>query len=91
MALAATAFIVVHYNLRMFFGSVDYLGVSVHRGYLEWAIWNALRIVLVACEVFFCIRAYRSLLVLHSSHPLALAHGGPQEASELLQDEKYPH
>lgn len=67
MALSATAFIVIHYNLRMFFGSVDYLGASVHRRYLEWAIWNAVRIVFVACEVLFCIRAYRLVLALEGT------------------------
>ena len=63
-----TAFIVIRYNLRMFFGPVDSLGALVHRRYLEWAICNAIRISLVGCEVFFCIRAYRSLLLLNSSH-----------------------
>lgn len=90
MALCATAFIVIHYNLRMFFGSVDYLGASVHRRYMEWAIWNAIRIVFVAFEVVFCIRAYRSLVLLHASHRPARVHGRAQQTSERLQDDEYP-
>lgn len=58
-ALALTAFIVIHYNLRMFFGPVDHLGSAVHRLYLEWALFNALRIVMVGAECFFALQAYR--------------------------------
>lgn len=90
MAMSATAFIVIHYNLRMFFGSVDSLGASVHRRYLEWAIWNAIRIVLVGCEVFFAIRAYRFLLITHSIHSQALANKEHQQKSEPVQTEENP-
>lgn len=61
-ALLLTAFIVIHYNVRMFFGSVDHLGSAVHRLYFEWAAFNAVRIVLVGCECAFAFKAYRLLL-----------------------------
>ena len=62
-AVALTIFIVVGYNMRMFFGPVARLGSAVHRLYLEWALLNALRIVLVGVECFLAIRAYRWLLI----------------------------
>ena len=67
IALLLTSFIVLHYNLKMFFGPVDHLGASVHRLYFEWAVWNGVRIVFVLLEVFFCIRAYREIVQRKSS------------------------
>ena len=66
IALLLTAFIVLHFNLKMFFGPVDHLGASVQRLYFEWAVWNGVRIVFILLEVFFCIRAYREIVQLKS-------------------------
>lgn len=62
-AVALTVFIVTQYNLKMFFGTVDHLGAMVHQRYLEWALLNAVRVFLVATEVYFAWQAYRTLLM----------------------------
>ncbi|HEY9627234.1 MAG TPA: hypothetical protein V6C84_08025 [Coleofasciculaceae cyanobacterium] len=72
MATVLTGYIVTQYNLKMFFGNVDHLQAKIHLLYLEWAILNGFRILLVGTTIFFLYQAYRMLLIQSSSsinHP----------------------
>lgn len=61
-AIALTAYIVTQYNLKLFFGNVDHFGERIHRLYLEWAILNGVRIILVGGTSISLFQAYRALL-----------------------------
>ena len=62
LATALTVFIVTEYNMKMFFGDVTRFGEHVHQLYLEWAILNGLRIILIGAAIFFLFGTYRNSL-----------------------------
>lgn len=62
LTTALTVYIVTQYNLKMFFGDVDYLGERIHQLHLEWAILNGIRIILLGVTIFFLFKAYRNAL-----------------------------
>lgn len=62
-AIALTFYIVTQYNLKMFFGDVDRFGEHIHALYLQWAMLNGVRIILVGVTVTFLAMAYRRFLI----------------------------
>ncbi|MBW4691191.1 MAG: hypothetical protein KME27_05425 [Lyngbya sp. HA4199-MV5] len=62
-AIALTVYIVTQYNLKLFFGNVDRVGERIHLLYLEWAILNGFRVLLLGITIFFLYRTYRHFLI----------------------------
>jgi hypothetical protein len=62
LATALTIFIVTQYNLKMFFGDVSHFGDTINRLYLEWAVLNAFRILLVGTAVYFIFKGYQQIV-----------------------------
>jgi hypothetical protein len=58
-AVLVTVYVVVHVNLRLFFGAAPDT-TTAHRLALEWLIWNAARIALVVVAFIVARRATRS-------------------------------
>jgi hypothetical protein len=62
LATFLTIYIVTQYNLKMFFGDVNHLGERVHELFFQWAVLNAVRILLLGITIIYLLRAYRSFL-----------------------------
>ncbi|MBW4471959.1 MAG: hypothetical protein KME45_16355 [Stenomitos rutilans HA7619-LM2] len=65
-AIALTGYIVTQYNLKLFFGNVDRFGERLHLLYLEWAILNGVRLLLLGITIFFLYKVYRGFLIKQS-------------------------